>query len=83
MPVVWKAVCEDISMAAGGPMGSPVEHVFTRYFHRQEAAKKACESHCKKHDGKAVVWQRLGTTRFRSVDHGGAHQYTIETLNIE
>lgn len=76
---VWKALCEDISLAAGGPMGSPVKHVWTRCFANLTSALEACE----KHHGKKVAWKCPKTDVYRSGDLGTAFTYEISLLDIE
>lgn len=77
---MWQAICEDIAMAAGGPMGSPIKHVFTRHFKSFENAKKACEVHVGPRG--PIKWKKRRDGGFDSGDMG-AYQYTIKPFKTE
>ena len=80
---LWKAESLDIIMAAGGPMGSPIETNWTRYFKTLEAAMKACERDYRATGGgETIKWERECSTFYTSGDLGHV-QYDITTLKIE
>jgi len=77
MSDVFEAVSEDITMAAGGPMGSPVEVNWRKHFSTMTKAKVACE----KDYGKKIGW-RGGIKKCQSPDLGHV-MYTIIKLKVD
>ena len=76
---------EDIALAASGPMGSPILHVWSRVFRTLRQAKDLCQL---EHPERALKWfeglhdANKPPTRWRSADYGGSDQYTIEEVDL-
>lgn len=79
MSDVFEAVSEDIVMAAGGPMGSPVEVNWRKHFKTMDKAKKFCQTDYGKIE--KIKWTR-GAKSCRSPDLGHV-MYTITKLKVE
>jgi hypothetical protein len=71
---------EDISMAAGGPMGSPTIHLSSRVF-KTLAAAQACAQ--KEIRANKLSWLKSKSGPWQSADYGGEFQYTIEEVDLE
>lgn len=78
MVKIFEALSEDITMAAGGPMGSPTIENWRRYFTTMEKAKKACQID---YAGLDIKWSR-GTNKCSSGDLGHV-MYTISLIKVE
>ena len=76
---MYKLVADNIIMAAGGPMGSPVKQVFIKFFNGRPNAIKCAEEHC----NEKLSWTKRKEYCWHSNDYGGAFQYTIELIRTE
>jgi hypothetical protein len=82
---VYLAIKEDIALAASGPMGSPIVHVWSKVFRTLKLAKDLCQL---EHPNRELKWFEgmhdvtEPPTRWRTADYGGSDQYTIEEVDL-
>ena len=74
---VYEAVSLDITMAAGGPMGSPTEENWRKLFRKPETARKACEADY----GKPIKWKWGGKRGWTSGDLMHV-EYTVQPVVV-
>jgi hypothetical protein len=75
---MFQLTSENITMSAGGPMGTPSTTNFVRYFWSAATAKLAAE----KDLGRGIKWRSLGRGNFASPDLGHV-MYYVEKVKVE
>lgn len=81
---VWEAISNNIVMAAGGPMGSPVDENWRKLFSTPTKAKIACVDDYKKtnedEDLMSFKWKRKG--RGWTAGDLGHVEYDVQPVKV-